>query len=163
MNCLHRSAMGRQRGAALVVAMLVFAMCTALIVAMKGDFTRLYQRSANIFLAEQAGGDWSMAEVLTPNLGVQVLPQDVLHGVIRDSKRHAALYGGRAGKTEKGSAKDDKEVKELRNKVKQMKAELSALHKKSLPAAPEVESEGGCMYIFSLGIVCLFVCLSVCL
>ena len=49
MNCLHRSAMGRQRGAALVVAMLVFAMCTALIVAMKGDFTRLYQRSANIF------------------------------------------------------------------------------------------------------------------
>jgi general secretion pathway protein K len=54
MNCLHRSAMGRQRGAALVVAMLVFAMCTALIVAMKSDFTRLYQRSANIFLAEQA-------------------------------------------------------------------------------------------------------------
>ena len=54
MNCLHHSTMGRQRGAALVVAMLVFAMCTALIVAMKGDFTRLYQRSANIFLAEQA-------------------------------------------------------------------------------------------------------------
>jgi general secretion pathway protein K len=54
MNCLHHSAMGRQRGAALVVAMLVFAMCTALIVAMKSDFTRLYQRSANIFLAEQA-------------------------------------------------------------------------------------------------------------
>ena len=54
MNCLHSSAMGRQRGAALVVAMLVFAMCTALIVAMKSDFTRLYQRSANIFLAEQA-------------------------------------------------------------------------------------------------------------
>jgi general secretion pathway protein K len=44
----------RQKGAALVVAMLVFALCTALIVAMKGDFTRLYQRSANTFLAEQA-------------------------------------------------------------------------------------------------------------
>ena len=93
----------------------------------------LVRRICGIFLAEQAGGDWSMAEVLTPNLGVQVLPQDVLHGVIRDSKRHAALYGGRAGKTEKGSAKDDKEVKELRNKVKQMKAELSALHKKVYP------------------------------
>ena len=93
----------------------------------------LVRRICGIFLAEQAGGDWSMAEVLTPNLGVQVLPQDVLHGVIRDSKRHAALYGGRAGKTEKGSAKEEKEVKELRNKVKQMKAELSALHKKVYP------------------------------
>jgi general secretion pathway protein K len=34
--------------------MLVFALCTSLIVAMKGEFTRLYQRSANVFLGEQA-------------------------------------------------------------------------------------------------------------
>jgi general secretion pathway protein K len=44
----------QQRGAALVVAMLVFALCAALIVAMKSEFTRLYQRGANLFLAEQA-------------------------------------------------------------------------------------------------------------
>jgi general secretion pathway protein K len=44
----------RQQGAALVLAMLVFALSTAIIVAMKGDFTRLYQRSANVFLGEQA-------------------------------------------------------------------------------------------------------------
>jgi general secretion pathway protein K len=37
-----------------VVALLVFALCAALIVAMKGEFTRLYQRGANLFLAEQA-------------------------------------------------------------------------------------------------------------
>jgi general secretion pathway protein K len=34
--------------------MLVFALCTSIIVAMKGDFTRLYQRSANVFLGEHA-------------------------------------------------------------------------------------------------------------
>ncbi len=44
----------RQGGAALVLAMLVFALCTAIIVSMKGEFTRLYQRSANLFLGEQA-------------------------------------------------------------------------------------------------------------
>ena len=36
------------------MAMLVFALCTAIIVAMKGEFTRLYQRSGNLFLGEQA-------------------------------------------------------------------------------------------------------------
>ena len=44
----------RQRGAALVVAMLVFALCTALVVAMKSEFQRFYQRTANVMLAEQA-------------------------------------------------------------------------------------------------------------
>ncbi len=44
----------RQQGAALVVAMLVFALCAALIVAMKGEFTRFYQRGVNLFLAEQS-------------------------------------------------------------------------------------------------------------
>jgi len=34
--------------------MLVFALCTALIVAMKSEFTRFYQRGSNLFLAEQA-------------------------------------------------------------------------------------------------------------
>lgn len=56
MSCRHadRGRAPRQQGAALVLAMLVFALCTAIIVAMKGEFTRLYQRSANLFLGEQA-------------------------------------------------------------------------------------------------------------
>lgn len=53
MNC-PRSRPAGQRGAALVVALLVFALSTALIVAMKGEFDRFYRRGANIFLAEQA-------------------------------------------------------------------------------------------------------------
>lgn len=44
----------RQGGAALVAAMLVFAISAALIVAMQSDFTRLYQRSSNIFIDEQS-------------------------------------------------------------------------------------------------------------
>lgn len=43
-----------QRGAALVIAMLVFALCTALIVAMKNEFMLFYQRGANVFHSEQA-------------------------------------------------------------------------------------------------------------
>ena len=61
MNC-HRSDYrpgGRgnprgERGAALVVAMLVFALSTALVVAMKSEFARFYQRSANVLHTEQA-------------------------------------------------------------------------------------------------------------
>ena len=45
---------GRQRGAALVMAMLIFAVSAALIVAMKSDFERVYQRAGNIFVAEQS-------------------------------------------------------------------------------------------------------------
>lgn len=44
----------RQRGAALIVALLIFAICTALIVAMKSEFTLFFQRSANLFHGEQA-------------------------------------------------------------------------------------------------------------
>jgi general secretion pathway protein K len=54
MNSQYLSRPGQQRGAALVVAMLVFALCAALIVSMKSDFMRLYQRTANILVAEQA-------------------------------------------------------------------------------------------------------------
>lgn len=43
----------RQRGAALVVALLVFGLSAALLVAMKSEFTLFYQRGANLFLAEQ--------------------------------------------------------------------------------------------------------------
>jgi general secretion pathway protein K len=46
----------RQRGVALVVAMLVFAICAALLVALQRDFTLAYQRASNRFVAEQS---WS--------------------------------------------------------------------------------------------------------
>lgn len=44
---------GRQSGAALIVALLVFAMSTALIVAMKSEYNRFFQRAANLLHAEQ--------------------------------------------------------------------------------------------------------------
>jgi general secretion pathway protein K len=53
MHCRRCNRRG-EAGAALIVALLVFALCTALVVAMKAEFTRFYQRSANLFLAEQA-------------------------------------------------------------------------------------------------------------
>lgn len=43
-----------QRGAALIIAMLVFALATALVVAMKGEFDRFFQRSVNLLFDEQA-------------------------------------------------------------------------------------------------------------
>lgn len=53
MRCHHYN--GRsESGAALIVALLVFALCTSVVVAMKSEFTRFYQRSANLFLSEQA-------------------------------------------------------------------------------------------------------------
>ncbi|MFV0278612.1 MAG: type II secretion system minor pseudopilin GspK [Parahaliea sp.] len=55
MSCrrCNRSTGQQQRGAALIIALLVFATCAALIVAMKSDFELFYQRAANSFLAEQ--------------------------------------------------------------------------------------------------------------
>ena len=51
--CKRSPGIRRQRGAALIVALLVFALCAALIAAMQGELTRVYQRGANLFLAEQ--------------------------------------------------------------------------------------------------------------
>ena len=55
---------GNQSGAALIVALLVFALCTALAVAMESEFNRFYQRAANILLAEQANAYLRGAEEL---------------------------------------------------------------------------------------------------
>jgi len=59
----------RQRGAALIVAMLIFALAAALLVAMKSEFDRYYQRTANILADEQLqaylrGGEELAAMVL---------------------------------------------------------------------------------------------------
>ncbi len=44
---------GAQRGVALVVALLVFGLSAALLVAMQSEFTLFYQRGSNLFFAEQ--------------------------------------------------------------------------------------------------------------
>ena len=61
---LQAFAPGHQSGAALIVALLVFALCTALVVAMESEFNRFYQRGANILLAEQANAYLRGAEEL---------------------------------------------------------------------------------------------------
>ena len=71
MRC-RRSDRQRQSGAALVVAMLVFAVCAALVVAMRGEFQRFYQRNANLLQAEQAHAYLRGAE----DLAAMVLLQD---------------------------------------------------------------------------------------
>ena len=63
MHC-PRSSAQRQGGAALIVALLVFALCTALVVAMEMEFNRFYQRGANLLLAEQAHSYLRGAEAL---------------------------------------------------------------------------------------------------
>src|SRR6056297_2461433 len=53
-----------QRGAALIVALLVFAVCAALVVAMRSDFQRYFQRNANLLLSEQISAYLRGAEQL---------------------------------------------------------------------------------------------------
>jgi general secretion pathway protein K len=55
MRC-HRTRRSQQQGVALVIALLVFAICAALLVAMQRDFDLNYRRGANTFVAEQS---WS--------------------------------------------------------------------------------------------------------
>lgn len=60
MSCLHsnkpKPSLESQRGAALVIALLVFALAAALMVGVQRDFTLQLQRSTNTFFAEQG---WS--------------------------------------------------------------------------------------------------------
>ncbi|MFK8047665.1 MAG: type II secretion system minor pseudopilin GspK [Halioglobus sp.] len=80
----RRSSLGPQQGAALVVALLVFALCTALIVAMKREFTLFYQRGSNIFVAEQGYSYLRGAEDLA-TLALQVdFDLDNQRGLTRD-------------------------------------------------------------------------------
>ena len=64
MSCRHSKPAREQGGAALVVAMLVFALCTALIVGLEKEFALFYQRGANSFLAEQGDAYLRGAEEL---------------------------------------------------------------------------------------------------
>jgi len=73
-----------QRGAALVVAMLVFALCTALIVAMKSEFDLYYQRGANGVISEQIYAYLRGAEELASLVLVQDYDEDLLRELPRD-------------------------------------------------------------------------------
>jgi general secretion pathway protein K len=84
----RRSVRG-QRGAALIVAMLVFALATALVVAMKGEFERFYQRSANILFDEQAQAYLRSAEELAGMLLLADYDQDKINGLQRDDLTEA--------------------------------------------------------------------------
>ncbi|HEY6130635.1 MAG TPA: type II secretion system minor pseudopilin GspK [Halioglobus sp.] len=89
MRCRHCSrppdhCAARQRGAALIVAMLVFALAAALVVAMKSEFTRFYQRNANILMDEQAQAFLRGAEDLAGIVLQADYDQDKTKGVARD-------------------------------------------------------------------------------
>ena len=73
MNCPGSSPVRRGRGAALVVAMLVFALATTLVVALGREFTLFIKRGSNSFLGEQAwtyllGGEELAAAALRDDL-----------------------------------------------------------------------------------------------
>jgi general secretion pathway protein K len=81
--------MRRERGAALIVAMLVFALATALVVAMKGDFERFFQRSANLLLDEQAQAYLRGAEDLAAMVLIRDYDEDKAEGFPRDDRSEA--------------------------------------------------------------------------
>lgn len=74
----------RQKGAALIIAMLVFAISTALVVAMKSEFTRFFARSANILLAEQAHSYLRGAEELAAMALIADYDKDKETGIPKD-------------------------------------------------------------------------------
>jgi general secretion pathway protein K len=74
----------RQNGAALIVAMLVFALATTLVVAMSKEFTLFLKRGANSFIAEQAHAYLRGGEELAGLVLRQDLETDQSEGSIRD-------------------------------------------------------------------------------
>ena len=85
VDCMNypRIDIRRERGAALVVALLIFALCTALIVAMKSEFILYYQRGANVFISEQVYAYLRGAE----ELGKLALVQDYDADQLREQPR----------------------------------------------------------------------------
>lgn len=79
-----RTGASRQRGAALVVAMLIFALATALIVAMKSEFDRFFERSANILGDEQVQSYLRGGEELASMILIKDYDDDKQKGLARD-------------------------------------------------------------------------------
>ncbi|MFT5709874.1 MAG: general secretion pathway protein K [Halioglobus sp.] len=86
VDCMNYPRISRrgERGAALVVALLVFALCTALIVAMKSEFMLYYQRGANVFISEQVYAYLRGAEELAKLALLQDYDADQLREQPRD-------------------------------------------------------------------------------
>lgn len=74
----------RERGAALVVALLVFALSASLIVAMRAEFNRYFTRSANLLMAEQANAYLRGAEELATLVLMADYDLDQENGLFRD-------------------------------------------------------------------------------
>jgi general secretion pathway protein K len=117
MHC-HRSStvhISGQRGAALIIALLVFALCTALIVAMKSEFTLFYQRGSNVFVAEQAYAYLLSAEELASMALIADYDEDKISDSRRDdltefwagpAKPYSIATGSRIDGYLKGSLED---------------------------------------------------------
>ncbi len=85
MHCRRTSTLNtvqRQRGAALIVAMLVFALAASLVVAMKSEFNRFFERTANILLAEQAQAYLRGAEELAAMALIRDYDKDNAEGQV---------------------------------------------------------------------------------
>ena len=104
-----------QRGAALIIALLVFALCTALIVAMKSEFTLFYQRGSNVFIAEQAYAYLLSAEDLASMALLADYDEDKISDSPRDdltefwagpAKPYSIAKGNRVDGYLKGSLED---------------------------------------------------------
>jgi general secretion pathway protein K len=80
-DCSHRH---RQGGAALIVAMLVFALATTMVVAMSKEFTLLLKRGANSFAAEQAHAYLRGGEELAGLVLRQDMESDKSEQALRD-------------------------------------------------------------------------------
>ena len=77
MNCRRPSPdRRRQRGAALIVAMLVFALATTLVVAMSSEFTLFMKRGSNSFITSQANAYLRGGEDLARMVLVQDAEED---------------------------------------------------------------------------------------
>lgn len=83
LRCSHR-ARRTQRGAALIVAMLVFALAAAMVVAMKSEFERFFQRSVNLLFDEQAQAYLRGAEDLATMVLVMDYDEDKEEALTRD-------------------------------------------------------------------------------
>ena len=82
MNCLSRRT--DQQGAALIVAMLVFALATTLVVAMSREFTLVMKRGGNSFIASQAYAYLRGGEDLARLALIADAEQDEQEQVLRD-------------------------------------------------------------------------------
>ena len=74
----------RQQGAALIVAMLIFALAASLVVAMRSEFNRFYERSANLLSDEQIQAYLRGGEELAAMVLIRDYDEDKAEGLWRD-------------------------------------------------------------------------------